>query len=174
MSAPGDLRAGANSKVDWVTPDAFWQRVDAKYHFTLDAAADAENTKCKKFFSKENNALRYGHVLVDEVVWCNPPYGGGLLGMPQWSAAFARWAKQGNVVVALLPVATGSRWFKSVWNNAAEIWLLMPRIQFVGSMSSNTVDSMLVVYDESKRGQDGPVFRLWDWKQLDGHGTMPE
>lgn len=42
---------------EWSTPQDFFDRLDWKYHFTLDAAATAENAKCARFFTAEDNGL---------------------------------------------------------------------------------------------------------------------
>ena len=42
---------------EWETPQAFFDRLNWKYHFTLDAAATAENAKCASFFTAEDDGL---------------------------------------------------------------------------------------------------------------------
>lgn len=42
---------------EWSTPQDFFDRLDWKYHFTLDAAATAENAKCARFFTAEDDGL---------------------------------------------------------------------------------------------------------------------
>ena len=36
-------------KMDWTTPQAFFDDLDAEFHFTLDPCASAGNAKCGKF-----------------------------------------------------------------------------------------------------------------------------
>lgn len=45
------------NKDEWCTPQAFFDELDSEFHFDLDAAASAENAKCKRYFSKENDGL---------------------------------------------------------------------------------------------------------------------
>lgn len=62
-----------SSKTDmWETPQAFFDELDAEFHFTLDACALPENAKCARYFTSEMDGLskKWGGV-----VWCNPPYG---------------------------------------------------------------------------------------------------
>ena len=47
----------SSRKQDWATPDDLWLPLHKEFHFTLDAAADAENTKCKRFFMTADNGL---------------------------------------------------------------------------------------------------------------------
>ena len=42
---------------EWSTPQELFDGLNAVYHFTLDAAATAENAKCKRFFTREQDGL---------------------------------------------------------------------------------------------------------------------
>lgn len=60
----------------WETPQWLFDWLDSEFHFTLDAAANHENAKCKHYFTKEDDALSrswYGYT-----VFCNPPYSRGM------------------------------------------------------------------------------------------------
>lgn len=62
----------SSTKEDWATPQDFFDKLDEEFHFDLDPCADAENAKCKEYFTKEENGL-----LKDwggRRVFCNPPY----------------------------------------------------------------------------------------------------
>ena len=37
----------------WTTPQDFFDKLDAEFHFTLDAAATKENAKCPDYFTEE-------------------------------------------------------------------------------------------------------------------------
>ena len=54
------------------TPEYLFKRLSAVFNFTLDVCALPENTKCKDYYTPDDNGLenpwRGG-------VWCNPPYG---------------------------------------------------------------------------------------------------
>lgn len=57
---------------EYETPAKLYDPINAEFGFTLDAAATALNTKCQKFFTKDQNGL-----LQDwgkETVWCQPPF----------------------------------------------------------------------------------------------------
>lgn len=67
-------KRGASDTVDErITPDDLFAKLDREFGpFTLDAAANAQNTKCPAFFDLSSNGLWQswgGHR-----VWCNPPY----------------------------------------------------------------------------------------------------
>ena len=47
----------SSKKQDWETPQDFFDRLNWKYHFTLDAAASPENAKCERFFTEEDDGI---------------------------------------------------------------------------------------------------------------------
>lgn len=170
MSAPVAVRRVAATRDDWETPPELFHPVDAEFRFTLDAAASAENRKCTRFLTAQDDALSME--VRDEVIWCNPPYGRGL---DLWCDAFARWALNGCTVVALLPNSTDTRWFANVWTWADEIRILSGRVNFVGSRGGNTVGNILAVYRPrvdlfDRMPKDGlvqihaPRVVLWEWR----------
>lgn len=66
-------RRGAKPEVDNLatTPEMF-APLNARFRFTLDAAALPHNTKLPRFFTPEDNGLAQSWS--GERVWCNPPY----------------------------------------------------------------------------------------------------
>ena len=42
---------------EWATPRAFFDALDAEFHFNLDPCATPENAKCGRFFTKEDDGL---------------------------------------------------------------------------------------------------------------------
>ncbi len=58
----------------------------------------------------------------------------------------ATWARAGALVVALLPNATDTRWFREAAWTATEIRLVGGRIQFVGTTSSNPSGSIVAIW----------------------------
>lgn len=162
MSAPGNVRRASDSRDDWETPPELFNKLNAEFRFTLDAAASPENRKCERYLTADEDAL---HAPVfDHVVWCNPPYGKGL---SEWVRAFERWQGNGCTVVALLPAATDTGWFGYVWQAADEVRFLSGRVQFIGSTSSNPSGSIVAVYRpraEPFTPQAAPRCILWDWR----------
>jgi hypothetical protein len=47
----------SSKKADWETPQELFERLDAVFHFQLDAAASAANTKCARFFDERNSCF---------------------------------------------------------------------------------------------------------------------
>jgi len=71
-----------SEKQDWETPPELFDPVNELFHFDLDVCATADNTKCKRFISPEDNAfekrwlIETGPSLVKSATcWMNPPYG---------------------------------------------------------------------------------------------------
>ena len=42
---------------DWATPQELFDRLDSRYHFTLDPACTHENAKCARHFTVEEDGL---------------------------------------------------------------------------------------------------------------------
>ncbi len=125
----------------WSTPQDFFDKLDVEFHFTLDAAATRDNTKCKKFFSPKDDALVQSWD--NEIVFCNPPYGSGL---KHWvkKASEAR----GGVVVLFIPARPDTTYFHDyIYNKpGVEIRFLRGRIKFGGQVNSAPFPSMLVIF----------------------------
>lgn len=62
-----------SSKSDeWSTPIDFFEKLNDEFNFTLDPCCSAENHKCSKYFTIEDDGLKQdwtGHT-----VFVNPPY----------------------------------------------------------------------------------------------------
>lgn len=62
-----------SSKSDmWETPQDFFDRLNAEFHFDCDVCALPINAKCKKFYTPEQDGLSKEW---KGVCWMNPPYG---------------------------------------------------------------------------------------------------
>ena len=42
---------------EWATPQDFFNKLDAEFHFTLDPCATIENAKCSLFYTKDQDGL---------------------------------------------------------------------------------------------------------------------
>jgi hypothetical protein len=60
------------------TPQELFDDWDNDVNFTIDVAASATNTKCKRFYDEEQDGLLQSWG--GERVWCNPPYSE----IPKW------------------------------------------------------------------------------------------
>lgn len=122
---------------DHRTPDKIYQPLHKRFKFTRDLAASKENTKCKNFYSKEDNALTKNW---RGSCWCNPPYDTKTL------TAFVEKAieqrKNYRQCVMLLPCKCDQPWWHMLWEHYEFIqkdwnqWLFLEwvkgRISFEG------------------------------------------
>jgi phage N-6-adenine-methyltransferase len=151
--------------VEWSTPQDFFDEQDAKYHFTIDVAADDSNHKCVKYYTKEENALVQDW---DEearredgsagAIWCNPPYGPGL---NHWVSK-AHSCK--SLVVMLLPVRTSTFWFQKICLPFGEIEFLPKHLKFGDFNHAAPFDSLLVIFNRPRELN----------KTAEGHGRFNE
>lgn len=130
--------------------------------FTLDPCASAENAKCKKFFTKEQDGLK--HSWAGERVWLNPPYGKEL---PLWAAKAVREMREyGTYSVFLIPPRVGTPWLQDLCKEADLVRFLRGRVAFndpAGNRTSPMDDSCLVILDPAS-GDRAVQFSFWDWK----------
>lgn len=102
---------GADDSVDTrVTPHRLWLQWHREFGFTLDAAANAKNAKCEKFYDLSTNGLV--QAWDGENVWCNPPFSD----LPIWVRKCLDETTYGRcpLVVMLLPAnRTEQRWWQN-------------------------------------------------------------
>lgn len=137
----------SHDSTEWETPPELFAEWDKEFHFTVDVAATVDNTKCRSWITKNQDALR---CTWKGRVWCNPPY--DRYHIHEWIEK--AWASVNSgtaeVVVMLLPARTSNKWFhKYLWPYKAEIRFIKGRIQFVGAPTGAPFPSMLVVFRSS-------------------------
>jgi site-specific DNA-methyltransferase (adenine-specific) len=130
----------SSQRDDWETPQELFEKLEAEFRFTLDAAASAENAKCERYFTKEDNGLEQSWD--GERVWCNPPYGRKV---GEW---VKKAAESKAVTVMLLFARTDTTWFHEyvLENPRAEVRFVRGRIRFVGAKDRAPIPSMIVVF----------------------------
>ena len=113
---------------EWRTPVELWTKLNAEFCFDIDVAASAHNALCPAFLVRADNALQCEWFQTCRSAFCNPGFSKG----EEW----IRWAHRqtelvpGTVAVVIGLASIGSEWFKFAAQNAAEIRLLNPRVQF--------------------------------------------
>lgn len=131
---------------DWETPQPLFDKLNAEFHFSLDAAATADNAKCASYFHPEMDGL--GNPWNRHTVWLNPPY--GYLNLSKWMAKAYRESLNGATVVCLVPAHTGQPWWHDwVIDKASEIRWIKGKIKFVGAASCAPFPSCIVIYRAS-------------------------
>jgi phage N-6-adenine-methyltransferase len=129
------------------TPDDFYEKLDAQYHFELDPCSTHENAKCKRHFTVEENGLAlpwYG------MVFMNPPYGRQIV---KWMSKAYYESRSGNapVVVCLVPARTDTAWWHDYVEapkerGEATVKFIRGRLKFKGNDHPAPFPSALVVY----------------------------
>lgn len=127
----------------WATPQAFFDKLNAEFGFTLDPCALPSNAKCTKYYTPTDNGL-----LQDwggEIVFCNPPYGRAIY---DWVRKCSEEASKPNTtVVALIPARTDTRYFHEfIYHQAKEIRFVKGRLKFGDAKSAAPFPSMVVIF----------------------------
>lgn len=105
-------KRGALEKVDdRRTPSSLWLPLHDEFHFTLDAAASAENAKCADYCTVEDDGLAQSWR--GQRVWCNPPYSN----CGAWVEKAWNEFPEAPVIVMLLPA---NRTEQSWWQDLVE------------------------------------------------------
>jgi len=136
------MRVHFSSETDlWSTPQTFFDKLNDKYHFTLDVCATPENAKCDRYFTKDDDGLSQ---VWDGTCWMNPPYGREI---KAWmSKAYAESRNPGTVVVCLVPARTDTAW----WHDYAmkgKIEFIRGRLKFGNQKNSAPFPSAIVVFE---------------------------
>ena len=130
-----------SSKSDlWATPQAFFDKLNEEFHFTLDVCALPENAKCENYYTPEQDGLSMPWT---GVCWCNPPYGREI---GQWVRRGFFASVAGATVVMLLPARTDTKWFHEYIYKKADIRFIKGRLKFGDSNNSAPFPSMVVVF----------------------------
>lgn len=141
----GKLNPGlfSSSTDEWATPSAFFQSLDAEFHFDLDPCANSRNAKCKDYYSIENDGLtkNWG----GRRVFCNPPYGRAI---SKWVKKCYEESKKANtLVVMLIPARTDTSYFHDyIYHKAKEIRFIRGRLHFNDAEQGAPFPSMVVIF----------------------------
>ena len=126
---------------EYSTPQAFFDALNAEFHFTLDPCSTDENAKCANHYTKAQDGLAQDWT--GERVFCNPPYGRE---MPKWIAKCAEHGARGGVAVMLIPARTDTKAFHDYIYGRAEIRFIKGRLKFGDSKNPAPFPSMVVIF----------------------------
>ena len=115
-----------SSKSDmWGTPPEFFNKLNKTYKFTLDPCASAENHKCDKYYTLEDDGLSKSWE--NEVVFVNPPYSK----IKDWvKKSHDEWVL-GSEIILLIPARTDTRYFHDYINDNAQVRFIKGRLKFI-------------------------------------------
>lgn len=133
---------------EWPTPQAFFDRLNRRYEFTLDPCATAENAKCALFYTREDDGLAQDWGT--HRVFCNPPYGREI---GRWVRKCYEAAQDGAFVVLFVPARTDTRWFHQWVERKAQVRFLKGRLRFGDAEHSAPFPSLIAVYSPFEAGR---------------------
>lgn len=126
---------------EWPTPQAFFDRLNNKFNFTLDPCATDENHKCPTYYTIKDDGLKqdWKH----HAVFCNPPYGREI---GDWAKKSYFASLAGATVVLLVPARTDTKWFHDWVYEKAELQFIKGRLKFGDGKGSAPFPSLLAIY----------------------------
>ena len=114
-------------KDNWQTPPWFFKQLESRFGpFTLDPCADADNAKCVKYFTEEDDGLIQdwsGHT-----VFVNPPYSKNASWLKK---CWEEGEKADTKVVVLIPARTDTKYWHDYCMKGREIHFVKGRIPFL-------------------------------------------
>jgi phage N-6-adenine-methyltransferase len=124
---------------EWSTPQDLFDELHSEFEFELDVCATADNAKCERYFSVDQNGLEQEW---RGVCWMNPPYGDAI---KQWVTKAHESALAGATVACLVPARVDTGWW---WDHCryGEIRFLRGRLKFGGGDTSAPFPSAVVIF----------------------------
>jgi len=115
------------------TPRELFDRLHARFNFTMDGAAERHNRLLK-------HASTFARPLPwkGERVFCNPP----------WSniRPFVELAETADFACLLVPARTNARWFHRALSLGARVEFFLGKPKFVGNKHTSPVDCVLLLF----------------------------
>ncbi len=135
----------SSKKMDWETPQDFFDKLNKKFKFDLDACASDENHKLDNYFTELDNSLEQewgGNVFI------NPPYGRSMHNFVE-KAYQEHLRDVDRFIVMLIPARTDTTYWHNFIQDKATIKFLRGRLKFeVDGVATDAAPfpSALVVY----------------------------
>jgi len=129
----------SSHRLDWKTPKAVFQVLDAEFHFDFDPCPP------RPFFN--GLSIEWG-----ECNFVNPPYGREL---PKWIKKGYEENQKGKTVVFLIPSRTDTRWWHDYVMKADEVRFIKGRLKFDDGKGSAPFPSCIVIFYGKKNQAKG-------------------
>lgn len=129
---------GRSDIAEWETPQWLFDILNKEFSFDLDVCALPENTKCKRYYTPDDDALKQEW---KGTCWMNPPYGTAI---KTWMAKAKESALNGAAVICLVPARPDTNWW---WDNCieAEVRFIRGRLQWPDSDTAAPFPSAVIV-----------------------------
>lgn len=138
----------SSKKMDYCTPQAFFDQLNEEFRFTLYAAATDRSAKCPSYFTPETDGLKNPWSISGGAVFCNPPYGREI---GKWVQKAYEEAMHGTTIVLLIPARTDTSYFHDYIYGKAEIRFIRGRLRFTDedgiSSGPAPFPSMVAIYN---------------------------
>lgn len=142
----GDSVCFSRKSDEWETPQNLFDQLTEEFHFTFDAAANRENTKCGASYADNiGDALSIDWRIHSQggAIWLNPPYSQVGLFIEKAYREF----QSGALVICLIPARTDTKWWHNFVMKATEIRFIKGRLKFGSSKNSAPFPSAIVLFD---------------------------
>lgn len=156
------------SKQDYQTPPEFLDALRTLlgiHEFSIDLAADRQNTVAARYYDEPMNSLSDKHSWVyDGWGFLNPPYHT----IEPWVRKAWSESRKGAQIAMLVPASPGSNWWRDWVHKKAIILLLNGRLTFVGETGPYPKDSALLLYRCGSRLlllTSRVDYLIWNWKK---------
>lgn len=126
---------------EWGTPQKLFDELNERFDFDVDVCANANNAKCRRYFSKEEDGLKQDWTQF-KACWMNPPYGRQI---GSWIEKAYETSLHGTTVVCLLPSRTDTRWFHD-YCVKGDITFIKGRLKFNDGKVPAPFPSMIVIF----------------------------
>ena len=134
----------------WTTPRDYFDKVNAEFNFTLDAAALSSSTLVPdNWYGPDHPDLSRRDAFTRDwcedssgPIWLNPPYGRVI---KDWMRKANDVATGGGTVVCLVPARTDTAWWHDYCIDAYEIRYIRGRLKFGNQPNSAPFPSALVI-----------------------------
>lgn len=136
----------SSKKMDWCTPQKFYDKLNEEFSFVADVAATEKNKKAPICYTPETDGLSNTWVL-GGAVFCNPPYGKEI---GKWVKKAYEEAQKGATVVMLIPARTDTSYFHDYIYGKAEVRFVRGRLKFTddngAEQNAAPFPSMVVIF----------------------------
>lgn len=140
----------SSEKQTWETPQDFFNKVNGFFNFNLDACAEKETAKVKRYYTIDDNALTKDWI---GNVWCNPPYGREQVKFIH--KALEQHKKYGSTIVMLIPARPDTKvWQDLIFKNASQVCFIKGRLKFGNATENAPFPCALVVFGKSANLSD--------------------
>jgi site-specific DNA-methyltransferase (adenine-specific) len=133
--------------------------LDGAFRFTLDVCATAENAKCVRYFTRQEDGLRQPWT---GRVWCNPPYG-RVIGDWVRKAWESVQSGEAEIVVCLVPARTDTAWWHDYCERGEPPRFLRGRLRFGGADSGAPFPSCVVVFRQGAAPDETTTETVAPW-----------